>query len=1134
MTRILHLSDIHLNNPETAETWRSQLEADLRNELQVDRLDWLVISGDIADKSTPDEYAAAANLVTGIMDRFHIKKDKLVIVPGNHDLNWKLSRRGYRLEYLDELEQEPIEGRSIPMGDDGILIRDDKSYGKRFSHFGKFHFDLTGKRYPEEHSRQGIVYEFPNDGMIFLGLNSAWEIDHHFKQRSGIHPNAVDHVLDRISGIDCDGWLKIAVCHHPVSGPAMMKKVDFLERLAVCGFQVILHGHIHEAQQGFYHYDPKREIHIVGSGTFGAPSGEMVAGIPLQYNLLVCDSDKKEITVHTRKKEKPEGAWSADARWGDKNSPVPYYTLKLKAPEQTVGQPSKTCARPPEDIRLEIPTGYRQWIEDQCKHMDVDRLREAGSGITISLPEVFIPLYTNTRIGKPEDTGDDLEFMLEREFEIEIEESIAENDSLLIEGEAGSGKTTLVKHMAYMMLREGGYKGLADWLPVLVFLKDFKDFDFGGKAHNAETAEQLLEFYFNRNDCCLDADTVKGYIRQGKALFLMDGLDEIERNIRDAVVRSFEALRRKTGDGNICWSGRPHGIDGVVLDTYGDKRVKIVPLSENQQETFVRRWFANVEGSESQAGRKTAEEMISEIRDNPGVRNLKDNPLMLTAICILYYDQKELPGQRAELYKKFVDNMLHRRFNDPEKVHNFLMTLARKMHMNRRKGIDKQPALEILGRVWPKGGMDEDQYRKHLENEFNRIEPGCGLLKFEGGQLMFRHLTFQEYLTAAAIMDKERKYDEAIANFWNDEWFREVIELYIGLLSIDNRNWSNFLIQDALGKPDSVPYYRWRLAARSLLDIHEDRREPESVELATGKLLEIIVSEAEPKDRADAGEILGWLGDPRDLEEFVPIPGGTYELSTGTHVIEPFEIAKYPVTNRWYGKFVDDGGYENESFWTEQGKKWLSYTGAKFPLYWYDRRWNCPNHPVLGVSWYEASAFCQWLTHKMKDGYEYKLPKENEWETAASGKEKRNYPWGDKYDMNLSNTKETGIGKTAPVGIFILGRTPEGIEDMSGNVWVWTVSDYDTSKSAEDFKFDEEKENLNIKWLVSTGEKRKILAERLRKLDEEKHIQRAIIKGGSWNRASSIAKCSSRYRYNAMLRHYNGGFRCIRKKVAQG
>ena len=141
--------------------------------------------------------------------------------------------------------------------------------------------------------------------------------------------DSLAQALDTLQDSKYDNWLKIAVWHHPVTGKQMMND-DFLQLLTVHGFTACIHGHIHQAIEGFYKYDNKRGLHIIGAGTFGAPANEQVTGIPLQYNLLTLDKENKQITVHTRKKEKPYGAWSADARWGDKNQPVPYYSFTIK------------------------------------------------------------------------------------------------------------------------------------------------------------------------------------------------------------------------------------------------------------------------------------------------------------------------------------------------------------------------------------------------------------------------------------------------------------------------------------------------------------------------------------------------------------------------------------------------------------------------------------------------------------------------------------------------------------------------------------------------------------------------------------------------------------------------------------
>ncbi|MEW6498117.1 MAG: CHAT domain-containing protein, partial [Cyanobacteriota bacterium] len=170
----------------------------------------------------------------------------------------------------------------------------------------------------------------PEDKILFLALNSCWEIDHHYGARAGIHPNALANAVDQILSENYDDWLKIAVWHHPVNGSESMKNSAFLEQLAVTGFQLGIHGHIHEAKDENFQYDTKRGLRVIAAGTFGAPTHEQVTGIPLQYNLLSLDPETGELTVETRKKEKADGAWSADARWGDKNNPVPRYAIPLR------------------------------------------------------------------------------------------------------------------------------------------------------------------------------------------------------------------------------------------------------------------------------------------------------------------------------------------------------------------------------------------------------------------------------------------------------------------------------------------------------------------------------------------------------------------------------------------------------------------------------------------------------------------------------------------------------------------------------------------------------------------------------------------------------------------------------------
>jgi formylglycine-generating enzyme required for sulfatase activity len=233
-------------------------------------------------------------------------------------------------------------------------------------------------------------------------------------------------------------------------------------------------------------------------------------------------------------------------------------------------------------------------------------------------------------------------------------------------------------------------------------------------------------------------------------------------------------------------------------------------------------------------------------------------------------------------------------------------------------------------------------------------------------------------------------------------------------------------------------------------------------ELAT-KLAAVVEGAASPAvERVRAGVLLGNLGDPRpgvcDLPgRFVAFAGGRfvigepngqaqYKDETNDQALElvPFELARYLLTNAQYQPFIDEGGYDPSTPWWKIGRDWLWSEQKRQPSYWDDPRYGIvhPNHPVVGVTWYEATAFAAWLTRHLKDGYIYRLPSEAEWEYAARGIERRSYPWGVfEPDRERANYDKTHSGTTA-VGCFPQGATQEGLLDMAGNVWEWTGSEY--------------------------------------------------------------------------------------------
>jgi formylglycine-generating enzyme required for sulfatase activity len=116
-----------------------------------------------------------------------------------------------------------------------------------------------------------------------------------------------------------------------------------------------------------------------------------------------------------------------------------------------------------------------------------------------------------------------------------------------------------------------------------------------------------------------------------------------------------------------------------------------------------------------------------------------------------------------------------------------------------------------------------------------------------------------------------------------------------------------------------------------------------------------------------------------------------------------------------------------------------------------------PNHPRNSVSWYQAVAFCRWLTVKYHDAglletdWEIRLPSEKEWEIAARYPDGKFFAYGDEADTSKMNVFETGIGSTTAVGLFPSGKQAElNLYDLSGNVWEWTLSKWDDGSNVID------------------------------------------------------------------------------------
>ncbi len=166
------------------------------------------------------------------------------------------------------------------------------------------------------------------------------------------------------------------------------------------------------------------------------------------------------------------------------------------------------------------------------------------------------------------------------------------------------------------------------------------------------------------------------------------------------------------------------------------------------------------------------------------------------------------------------------------------------------------------------------------------------------------------------------------------------------------------------------------------------------------------------------------------------------------------------------------------------------------PDQWQDSVFNNPIQPVVGISWFEALAYCSWLS--AQTGLNFQLPSEAQWEAATHGVTKRSYAWGDSFEAQRCNSFESHIRATTPVGLFIEGNTPDyNLADISGNVWEWTRSLY-----------------RDYPYVVDDGRE-----------DPNDGESRRVVRGGSWYLDQRFVRCAFRANYFPDSRYDHLGFR---------
>lgn len=759
--------------------------------------------------------------------------------------------------------------------------------------------------------------------------------------------------------------------------------------------------------------------------------------------------------------------------------------------------------------RLTVPRAYREWLQARCASVELLGLR-LKQGQAVRLNNVYVPL-TTARAAEPDDPKTPqrrkrkavrTEGLEGRQQDELLLDRIARTSASIL-GDPGSGKSTFCRWLVWLACegvvpaagleapdeyREHLAPALVNRFPILVPLRELWSrlpaVGSGRTMSCGELEGLVASWLIDKGAPDVDAALVSAHFDQGSALVVLDGLDEVPPPRRSVLVESLGDARDPwTKRGNrLVVSSRPYGLTDSEVRRLGLSVAPLQPLPDGLQWLLARRWFRILRENGDTAD-ATAADMLRQVRQQAWLSPLTSNPLLLTAMCIVFGDGKQLPEDKHELYDRVVDAVLHNRIADRQALQLVRARLAVVAHgMHTGEGLDETrpvPQAEVTDReidqmiraygdrnTWKEADVRE------VHEKRGELVTETGLLLQRGNhQAQFLHLSFQEFLAAqrCADVDGGRLLDLFTQRSEAPEWRNTLSFVYGNMLAASTTpERAVRMLTDLIDRlePERVGLTLVVADAVEIFQRRKLRLANPIVRRVFDTCLAVMRGGASALERCRVGDALGKIGDPRfradlwylpddPLLGFVEVPAGLFtmgsdktldplayddELHSHDVKVPTYYIARWPVTVAQFKAFVDDPN--NDGF--EPGDPEC----VAGPV----------NHPVANVTWHESVSYCRWLEAQLRAStglpealrtllagskggqWHVTLASEAEWEKAARGSDGRIYPWGgNELDPDRTNCAAT-IGSTSAVGCFSGGASLFGVEDLSGNVFEWTRS----------------------------------------------------------------------------------------------
>ena len=675
--------------------------------------------------------------------------------------------------------------------------------------------------------------------------------------------------------------------------------------------------------------------------------------------------------------------------------------------------------------------------------------------------------------------------------------------TLCLAGDHLAGKRRTDISVTEEHLRQDGWElSPLHLLPVRVILREYA-------ARGLSQGQDIWQFIaadLSRDTVGLGGyvDHLQQHLQEEGGILLLDGLDEVDKagHVRDALKANIEKFARDFHKVRVIVTSRPYAY-GSGWELQGFKVTRLLSFSDEQIKFFIEQWYTVMGQQDPTLGPEKAadfsQSLVKQIERTADLREMARHPLLLTMMVYIHRGREggALPHRREELYRlsvillldlwrrsktipgKETETLAETLGMDTEQMQTALAEVAYVAHREQPAQTQTAdiPGELVAGKLYKYKSKESDA---DLGDVIEYVRDRAGLLEDHGRNAAdtddvyrFPHRTFQEYLAAMYLLHAPDFPEELVALARQDpgRWREVVLLAGAGAMSVMRWGLVEALYGAKLPPPaaDAGCEEDWWgaflagqvLAENNMLTAppatHQEKCE--RVRLWHKAIVQRGVLPA--KDRALAGQVLAQLGDDRPgvgvvvqeglrLPDIVwggEVPAGAYEIGGDKSAYQSFDkqtvtiphafqLASCPITNSQFQCFVEAPDVENGAWWQGIPDDEKRFREPQFPY---------ANYPRETVSWYQAVAFCRWLSAKR--GETILLPHEYEWEAAArwAGKktDNRAYPWGMQFDTENANTDEGGVGQTTAVALYPAGRQPElGLHDMSGNVWEWCRNKY--------------------------------------------------------------------------------------------